>query len=145
MLPSLTLSLQPLFSGITDNVQPPKPKTRPRRRPPLYSAAHPHFYVLAFPTTYFFLQQWGIDHGFTGSEAETTAAWRTISSRLWDLGPRCQQGVIYVEGIESLCIVVASNRTAADMARADDQELIQTVKTVLGTKEKPVWRKPIQI
>ncbi|KAF8871784.1 hypothetical protein BD779DRAFT_1477941 [Infundibulicybe gibba] len=129
----------------TIDAQPPSPKTRPRRRPPLYSAANPHFHVLAFPTTYFFLQQWGIDHGFTDDEAETNAAWRTISSRLWHLGPRCQQGVIYVDDIESLCIVVASNRTAADMARADDQELIQTVKTVLGTKGKPVWRKPIQI
>ncbi|KAF8876399.1 hypothetical protein BD779DRAFT_1560488 [Infundibulicybe gibba] len=110
----------------------PSEQTKPRRS-----------YRLPFQTTLEFLQQWGIDHGLTGNEIETMGAWRTISAKLRQYG--CLRGVVRANGVRSLSIVVASNLTREDLARANDLEMIRAVQSVLGTTEKPVWGTPIRI
>ncbi|KAF8876398.1 hypothetical protein BD779DRAFT_163962 [Infundibulicybe gibba] len=130
--------------GIADDGRPSeRPKPRRSNNPPLCSTDYPHYFVLAFPTSLKFLRQWGVDHGLTGNEIQTSAAWNTIEARVWKYG--CQWGVVRANGIESLGIVVASNRTPEDLARASDLKMIQAVQAVLGTTEKPLWRKPIDL
>ncbi|KAF8876404.1 hypothetical protein BD779DRAFT_1560504 [Infundibulicybe gibba] len=120
-------------------------QTKPRRsyRLRLYSPAYPHYYVLAFQTTLEFLQQWGVDHDLTGNEIETMAAWGAISAKLRPYGCLC--GVVRANGIRSLSIVVASNLTREDLARANDLEMIRAVQLVLDTTENPVWGTPIRV
>ncbi|KAF8876405.1 hypothetical protein BD779DRAFT_1560506 [Infundibulicybe gibba] len=139
-------SYGPLNESATGSGQSPgRLKILRPKRPPLYSDDYPHYYVLTFPTTLEFLEQWGIDHGLTTErdEFQTNAAWNTINAELWKYG--CQWGVVRSGGMDSLGIVVASNLTPADMAKADDLEAIRAAQSVLGITGKPLWRKPVDI
>jgi hypothetical protein len=56
----------------------------------------------------------------------------------------CRRIAIVLLDTGALCysVVVATNKTAEDLARAEDLEMIQTVQRVMGATEPPAWYRP---
>jgi hypothetical protein len=50
--------------------------------------------------------------------------------------------VVSLDGAHVLAVVVATNRTTEDLARAEDLEMIRRVQQVMGVSQPPAWYIP---
>ncbi|RDB20706.1 hypothetical protein Hypma_012307 [Hypsizygus marmoreus] len=145
------LPLPPLRPGLVRQPHPPltlediEPGPGLRNIEPLNGRVV-KLHALCFIMTYSELEEWGRDHDIVlTSEYDLMhrVAWSTICKALPH--PAMVATVRYGKkhSLYSLAVVVATNRTPGEMARATDLEYMEQVRSILGTEKKPVWGRPL--
>jgi hypothetical protein len=101
-----------------------------------------HFRVLAFPLRMNDALKWAEDNQVGVGRKPHMRCELALPTILRRLPPDCcRVAVVPIGsgGATALSVVVAMNKTAEDLARAEDLEMIQNVQRVMGTNNPPAW------
>lgn len=120
----------------------PKPRKDPRLPPPLYSAEAP-FRVCAFALSRNTLMSYAKRHNIAVGTHDLNRrhfAWVEITERVRPYAHRI--AVIKVVGMVYTSIVVGTNETPEDMAKAADEGVIKNIQRIVGLTKPPIWTRP---
>jgi len=103
-----------------------------------------YFRVLAFPLRMKDALKWAEDNQVGVGRKPHVRRELVLPTILSRLPPHCRRIALVPlsNGGAALSVVVATNETAEDLARADDLETMQHVQRVMGTSQPPAWYVP---
>jgi hypothetical protein len=103
-----------------------------------------YFRVLAFPLRMKDALKWAEDNQVGVGRKPHMRRELALPTILRRLPPDCRRIAVVPlgGGAAALSVVVATNKTAEDLARAEDLEMIQNVQRVMGTNQPPAWYIP---
>jgi hypothetical protein len=103
-----------------------------------------HYRVLAFPLPTDAQLKWVENNQLGVGRKPHMRRLLALPAILHRLTPDCRRLAIVVLDTGAPCysVVVATNKTPEDLARAEDLEMIQSVQRVAGATEPPAWYRP---
>lgn len=103
-----------------------------------------HYRLLAFPLPSDALLKWVENNQLGVGKRPHTRRLLALPAILHRLTADCRRLAVVVLDTDAPCysVVVATNKTLEDLARAEDLEMIQSVQRVLATTEPPAWYRP---
>ena len=103
-----------------------------------------YFRVLAFPLRIKDALKWAEDNQVGIGRKPHMRRELALPAILRRLPPDCRRIAIVPlgGGAAAVSIVVATNKTVEDLARAEDLEMIQNVQRVMGASQPPAWYIP---
>jgi hypothetical protein len=103
-----------------------------------------YFRVLAFPLPMKDALKWAEDNQVGVGRKPHMRRKLALPAILCRLPPDCRRiaAVPLGGGAAAFSVVVATNKTAEDLARAEDLEMIQNVQQVMGASQPPAWYIP---
>jgi len=103
-----------------------------------------YFRVLAFPLRMKHALKWAEDNQVGVGMKPHMRRKLVLPAILRLLPPDCRRiaAVPLGGGAAAFSVVVATNKTTEDLARAEDLEMIQNVQRVMGSTQPPAWYIP---
>jgi hypothetical protein len=103
-----------------------------------------YFRVLAFPLRMKDALKWAEDNQVGVGKKPHVRRKLVLPAILRRLPPDCRRiaAVPLGGGAAAFSVVVATNKTAEDLARAEDLEMIQNVQQIMGASQPPAWYIP---
>ncbi|KIM79915.1 hypothetical protein PILCRDRAFT_548438 [Piloderma croceum F 1598] len=103
-----------------------------------------YFRVLAFPLRIKDALKWAEDNQVGVGRKPHMRRELALPAILRRLPPDCRRIAIVPlgGGAAAVSVVVATNKTVEDMARAEDLEMIQNVQRVMAANQPPAWYIP---
>jgi len=103
-----------------------------------------YYRVLAFPMRMDAQLKWAEDNQLGVGRKPHMRRLLALPAILRRLPHDCRRIAIVPLGTGATCysVVVATNKTGEDLARAEDLEMIQNVAQVMGATEPPAWYRP---
>ena len=100
--------------------------------------------VLAFTAPMDYELKWAEDNQIGIGRKPHVRRDLALPAILSRLTPDCRRVAVVTlpNGAGCYSVVVATNKTAEDLERAKDLEMIQSVQRVMGITEPPVWYRP---